>query len=60
VEFKGHLIQGISTYYAQARRGEPLALIGSADFLEIALREGSAEKVLGLKRGSSLILKKGR
>ena len=60
VEFKGRLIQGISTYYAQAQRGQPIALIGSAGFLEIALREGSAEKALGLKRGSPIILKKGK
>ena len=60
VDCKGHLIQGLSAYYAQAPPGQPIALIGSAGFLEIALREGSAEKDLGLRRGSSLTLKKGK
>lgn len=60
VELKGRLVQGISAYYAQARRGEPIALVGSAGFLEIALRDESAEKTLGLKRGSRIILKKGQ
>jgi hypothetical protein len=60
VNIEGRLIQGIRTYYAQAHPGDPVALIGSAGLLEIALREGSAAKALGLKRGSSLILKKMR
>ena len=40
--------------YADARRGEALAVIGSSDHLEIAVREGSAADRLELVRGDSV------
>lgn len=38
--------------YGEARRGSPLAVAGSAGLLEIAVREGSARAVLGLRTGA--------
>jgi S-adenosyl-L-methionine hydrolase (adenosine-forming) len=38
--------------YAAVARGEPLAILGSHGFVEIAVRDGSAAAVLGLQRGA--------
>jgi S-adenosylmethionine hydrolase len=40
--------------YADVGVGEPLALIGSSELLEIAVRDGSAVGVLGLEVGDSV------
>ena len=41
--------------YGDVAEGEVLALIGSADLLEVAVREGSAAEALGLVRGSEVL-----
>lgn len=46
--------------YAEARDGEPLALIGSIGLVEIAVRGGSAAVSLGMTRGSRVILRAAR
>jgi S-adenosyl-L-methionine hydrolase (adenosine-forming) len=38
--------------YGEVGSGEPLALLGSHGFVEIAVRNGSAEKLLGISRGA--------
>jgi S-adenosyl-L-methionine hydrolase (adenosine-forming) len=38
--------------YSEARKGSPGAILGSQDRLEIFVREGNAEAVLGLSRGT--------
>ncbi|MBI2870945.1 MAG: SAM-dependent chlorinase/fluorinase [Candidatus Omnitrophica bacterium] len=45
-EVLGHAIPGLSTTYADGKSGEPIALIGSLGFVEIAVNRGSALKVL--------------
>jgi S-adenosylmethionine hydrolase len=40
--------------YAQAKLNEPIALIGSHGFLEIALNQGSAAEKLKVKAGDSV------
>jgi hypothetical protein len=40
--------------YGDVPQGEPLALIGSSGLLEIAVRDGSAAQVLGLKVGDEV------
>jgi len=40
--------------FAEAGAGEPLALVGSAGMLEIAVRDGRADAVLGLSRGAKV------
>jgi S-adenosylmethionine hydrolase len=42
--------------YAAVPQGDPLALVGSHGFVEIAVNGGSAVAVLGLKRGDRLFL----
>jgi S-adenosylmethionine hydrolase len=42
------------TSYAAVRSGEPLAIIGSHGFVEIAVRNGSAAEALGLRRGDAI------
>lgn len=47
----GRELGGIRRTYGEVPRGEPLALIGSQEFLEIAVREGNAAEQLGLRAG---------
>lgn len=47
---------GISRTYCDVRPGEPLALIGSSELLEIAVRNGSAADLLGLKVGDIITI----
>ena len=44
-------VRGLSTHYAQAKSGELLALIGSNQLLELAVREGNAALKLGIQVG---------
>jgi S-adenosylmethionine hydrolase len=55
VEVKGIPLQ-IQATYGDVPEGEPLALINSADLLEIAVRNGSAKKQLGLEIGDEVAL----
>jgi len=43
VSFRNALLKGIQSHYAAAQEGEPLALINSSGFLEIAVRGGNAK-----------------
>jgi hypothetical protein len=45
-------ISGLSETYAMGTAGKPIALVGSRDTIEIAVREGSAARVLNLARGA--------
>jgi S-adenosylmethionine hydrolase len=40
--------------YADVASGEPVALVGSSGLIEVAVRDGSAAKVLGIARGASV------
>lgn len=50
------IIQGISPHYQSAAQGNPLAIVGSSDLLEISIREGSARQVLGLREGDPVFV----
>ncbi len=50
-------IRGVHHTYADVRRGEVLALVGSEGHLEIAVREGSGAERLGLKPGDPVELR---
>jgi S-adenosylmethionine hydrolase len=43
--------------YADGRQGEPIALVGSAGLIEIAVRDGSAAATMRLERGSVVLLR---
>lgn len=51
-----HQIHGLQNHYAESEKGKPLALIGSSDLLEIAVREGNAAEKLGARRGSRILV----
>lgn len=42
--------------YADAAVGEAVALVGSSGFLEIAVRDGSAERMLSMRRGDRVAM----
>jgi hypothetical protein len=54
VELAGRTVTGIHRTYGEARLGELIALVGSEGFLEIAVRQGSAQEVLGVRRGEGV------
>lgn len=51
-------ISKISQGYWEGRKGDLLALFGSAGFLEIAIREGNAQKRLKVNRGEPIIIER--
>ena len=53
----GREIRGLRRTYSDAAPGELVALVGSEGHLEIAIREGSAAKSLGLRPGDSVELR---
>jgi S-adenosylmethionine hydrolase len=57
VEVAGQRIAGLSYHYAE--KSGLLALLGSADFLEIAVNGGSAAARLGLKVGDPVVVREG-
>ena len=53
----GREIAGVHRAYAEVEPGETLALVGSEAHLEIAVREGSAARKLGLHPGDVVVLR---
>lgn len=53
-------LHGVRDTYGSAERGDLLALIESSGYLEIAVREGSAGQVLGLRRGDAVEVRRKR
>jgi hypothetical protein len=51
VRFKNASLRRLSDSYSERRRGSPLAIVGSAGYLEIAVSRGSAEKYFRARRG---------
>jgi hypothetical protein len=47
-------IPGLKEGYWEGKKGEPIALLGSGGFLEISVREGSAQKILKVKKGDKI------
>lgn len=56
VEVNGRRLPIVRTY-ADVDSGGAAALVGSSGLLEIAVRDGSAAAVLGLQRGSAVVLR---
>ena len=57
IEVKGKAILGIANSYAEVPPGELLAIIGSANHLEIAVSGGSAAQALDAKVGDEVVLR---
>ncbi|MCF6148537.1 MAG: SAM-dependent chlorinase/fluorinase [Candidatus Kuenenia sp.] len=49
-------IRGLNKTYAEVKAGMPLALIGSAGFLEISLNQGNAQKYFKVKQGQKVCI----
>ncbi|MCL4490050.1 MAG: SAM-dependent chlorinase/fluorinase [Chloroflexi bacterium] len=52
----GETIKGLENSYGDVQTGHLVALIGSAGFLEVALRDGNAAQVLGAQIGQEVLL----
>ncbi len=48
----GRTIEGLISSYGQGPEGVPAAILGSRDCLEIAVNQGSAEKLLSIGKGA--------
>lgn len=59
VEINGRVIEKGCRYYAEANKGELFLIAGSAGFLEISVRDGSAAKELAVEEGSSVVVRAG-
>lgn len=59
LEVNGKTVRAFRNFYGEnnGAADEPFAIWGSAGFLEIAVNGGSAAEILGVKRGSMLILR---
>ena len=57
IEFKEKQITGILRTYAEAERGELLALVGSSGYVEIAMRDDSAAAYAGAAVGDTVKIK---
>lgn len=58
VSIKNKKLQKFANYYSQSTSKAPFLIYGSSGFLEIAVNQGSAAKILKLKKGDLVILKK--
>jgi S-adenosylmethionine hydrolase len=57
LEVAGRHIRGLGRTFTDVPVGELVAYIGSADHLEIALREGNAAQSLGMEIGDKILLR---
>jgi S-adenosyl-L-methionine hydrolase (adenosine-forming) len=58
VQFGRLKLPRLSRVFEDVPVGKPLAYVGSAGVLEIAVREGSAASVYGVKRGAPVVVRK--
>lgn len=54
VELGGAIVENRRKFYAEAAKDEVFSIMGSAGFLEISVRDGSAAEVLGVQRGQKV------
>ncbi|PSQ78003.1 MAG: hypothetical protein BRD44_00115 [Bacteroidetes bacterium QS_7_67_15] len=48
------ILNGLAATYGAVAEGEPLLLFGSSGFLEVAVSNGNAAKLLGIQQGDSI------
>jgi S-adenosyl-L-methionine hydrolase (adenosine-forming) len=49
-------VEKLALTFAQGAAGEPVAIVGSSGFVEIAVNKGQAARVLGVNRGAEVVL----
>ena len=59
LQVAGKPVEKWAQTFAQGAAGEPVALVGSSGFVEIAVNKGQAARVLGANRGAEVILEIG-
>jgi len=52
----GKHVTQLAQTFASGKPGEPIAVLGSSGFLEIAVNRGSAARTLGANRGAEVTL----
>ncbi len=57
VETPGGEVSSVRRTYAEAEGSAPFLLLNSAGYLEIAVREGRADRALGLARGAEVVVR---
>jgi S-adenosylmethionine hydrolase len=57
IEIGDTIIETHRKFYAEAREGEVFSIMGSASFLEISVRNGSAKDILGAEKGDKILVK---
>jgi S-adenosyl-L-methionine hydrolase (adenosine-forming) len=55
----GKRVEKLAQTFANGAAGEPVAIVGSSGFLEIAVNKGQAARVLGVNRGAEVLLEIG-
>jgi S-adenosylmethionine hydrolase len=58
VKFRNKKIGHLNQYYEEEKKGKLLALIGSDNFLEIAVNQGSAQRILKAETGDKIKVEK--
>lgn len=56
LEVGGKRVEKLAQTFAQGAAGEPVAILGSSGFLEIAVNKGHAARALGVNRGAEVTL----
>jgi S-adenosyl-L-methionine hydrolase (adenosine-forming) len=56
LDIGGKRIEKLTQTFAQGPAGEPIAIMGSSGFLEIAVNKGNAARTLGVNRGTEVTL----
>ena len=52
----GKRVEKLAQTFAQGAAGEPIAILGSSGFVEIAVNQGHAARALGVNRGAEVML----
>ncbi len=55
----GKSVEKLAQTFAEGAAGEPVAIVGSSGFVEIAVNKGQAARLLGADRGAEVILEVG-
>jgi len=58
LEIGGRIIEAHRQFYSKAEPGEVFSIWGSAGFLEISIRNGSAKDVLGAQTGQKIVIRR--
>ena len=50
------IVNGLSTTYSSVPDGEPVAVIGSSDMIEVGINKGNAQELLGVVKGAPVTI----